>query len=77
MFEVISSNGVGRLDKVSTERGALELLYDLRGRGYKEVAVYKGGTGFHSTTQLERVVGSYLDNVAQRTPSLLKKKVLF
>ena len=82
MFEVISTDGVSRLDKVSTERDALELLYDLKKRGFREAAVYRGGNGFHSTTQTERVVAffgerSYLVNVAQKDPNLLKKKILF
>ena len=81
MFEVFSSNGVSRLDRVDSKNEALMLLTDLMKLGYREVGVYKVTGDFHSTTQIENVVmfagdGSYLDNVSKRDPKLLAKKVI-
>ena len=80
-YEVIYSDGVSAMKKFSNERKARAFFYDkIRQRGMKNAAIYKAGSGFHSTTQTEYVVafwgdGSYLDNVSKKDAELAKKKV--
>lgn len=80
-YEVIYSDGISAMKKFSNERKARAFFYDkIRQKGMKNAAIYKAGSGFHSTSQTEYVVafwgdGSYLDNVSKKDAELAKKKV--
>tara|TARA_R110000851_G_scaffold95164_3_gene206785 strand:+ start:1447 stop:1731 length:285 start_codon:yes stop_codon:yes gene_type:complete len=82
-YEVILSDGISQLRKFNHEKQAIDFMkknidsnQDLR-----EIAIYRKGTGFHSTAQTEFVIkfwgdGSYLDNVSKRNKQLATKKLI-
>lgn len=80
-YEVIWSDGMKGLKKFPNERKARAFFDDkIKQKGMRDVALYRAGSGFHSTTQTEYVIafwgdGSYLDNVSKRDKDLAKKKV--
>lgn len=80
-YEVIYSDGMRGLKKFPNERKARAFFDEkIKQKGMRDVALYKAGSGFHSTTQTEYVIafwgdGSYLDNVSKKDADLAKKKV--
>ena len=80
-YEVIYSDGIKGLKKFPNERKARAFFDEkIKQKGMRDVALYKAGSGFHSTTQTEYVIafwgdGSYLDNVSKKDADLAKKKV--
>jgi len=80
-YEVIYSDGMKGLKKFPNERKARAFFNDkIKQKGMRDVALYRAGSGFHSTTQTEYVIafwgdGSYLDNVSKKDADLAKKKV--
>ena len=80
-YEVIWSDGMKGLKKFPNERKARAFFDDkIKQKGMRDVALYRAGSGFHSTTQTEYVIafwgdGSYLDNVSKKDADLAKKKV--
>lgn len=80
-YEVIYSDGMRGLKKFPNERKARAFFDEkIKQKGMRDVALYKAGSGFHSTAQTEYVIafwgdGSYLDNVSKKDADLAKKKV--
>ena len=80
-YEVIWSDGMRGLKKFRNERQARQYFDDkIKQKGMRDVALYRAGSGFHSTTQTEYVIafwgdGTYLDNVSKRDADLAAKKV--
>lgn len=80
-YEVFYSDGMRAMKAFPNERKARAFFDDkIKQKGMREVALYKAGSGFHSTTQTERVIAfwgdsSYLDNVSKKDADLAKKKV--
>lgn len=80
-YEVIWSDGMKGLKKFPNERKARAFFDDkIKQKGMRDVALYRAGSGFHSTTQTEYVIafwgdGSYLDNVSKKDADLAAKKV--
>lgn len=80
-YEVIWSDGMKGLKKFPNERKARAFFDEkIKQKGMRDVALYRAGSGFHSTTQTEYVIafwgdGSYLDNVSKKDADLAKKKV--
>ena len=80
-YEVIWSDGMKGLKKFPNERKARAFFDEkIKQKGMRDVALYRAGSGFHSTTQTEYVIafwgdGSYLDNVSKKDKDLAKKKV--
>ena len=81
-YEVIFSDGISQIQKFRDERGAIDFMKKEieSNKKLRDIAVYKAGSGFHSTTQTEFVVkfwgnGSYLDNVSKKDKDLASKKL--
>jgi len=81
-YEVIFSDGISQIQKFRDEKGAIDFMKKEidSNKKLKDIAVYKAGSGFHSTTQTEFVVkfwgnGSYLDNVSKKDSKLAAKKL--
>ena len=80
-YEVFYSDGMRAMKAFPNERKARAFFYDkIKQKGMREVALYRAGSGFHSTTQTEHVIAfwgdsSYLDNVSKKDADLAKKKV--
>jgi hypothetical protein len=81
-YEVIFSDGISQIQKFRDEKGAISFMKKEieSNKKLRDIAVYKAGSGFHSTTQTEFVVkfwgnGSYLDNVSKRDKDLASKKL--
>ena len=79
-YEVFYSDGMRAMKAFPNERKARAFFYDkIKQKGMREVALYRAGSGFHSTTQTEHVIAfwgdsSYLDNVSKKDADLAKKK---
>ena len=80
-YEVFYSDGMRAMKAFPNERKARAFFYDkIKQKGMREVALYRAGSRFHSTTQTEHVIAfwgdsSYLDNVSKKDADLAKKKV--
>ena len=81
-YEVIFSDGISQIQKFRDEKGAISFMKKEieSNKKLRDIAVYKAGSGFHSTTQTEFVVkfwgnGSYLDNVSKKDKDLASKKL--
>jgi len=81
-YEVFYSDGINASRKFKTEGGAVVFMKDIikSNKKLQHAAVYKTGSGFHSTADISAVVafwgdGSYLDNVSKRDKNLASKKI--
>lgn len=80
-FEVHYSDGVRAAKKFKSEKDAMSFTKEKIASGKcKEIAIYKAGSGFHSTADTEAVIawwgdGSYLDNVSKKDSKLAAKKI--
>jgi hypothetical protein len=81
-FEVHYSDGVRAMKKFSDKNKAIAFMQDKieNNKNLKEIAVYKAGSNFHSTADVDAVVawwgdGSYLDNVSKKDSTLAGKKI--
>lgn len=81
-FEVHYSDGIRGMKKFKSERDARTFMSDTieNKKGLQEIAIYKAGSGFHSTADTKAVIsfwgeGSYLDNVSKKDSKLAAKKL--
>ena len=57
MYELFYSDGCVAKEKFRSKNKAIEGFYKKKNKkGMQRVALYKTGIGFHSTTQIERVI---------------------
>jgi len=81
-FEVIFSDGISQKKDFKSKSKAINFMRDKisTNKKLKYIAVYKGGSGFYSTSQTDRVIsfwgdGSYLDNLSKKDKDLASKKM--
>jgi hypothetical protein len=81
-FEVHYSDGIRAAKKFKSEKDARAFMSDAieNKKGLQEIAIYKAGSGFHSTADTKAVIsfwgeGSYLDNVSKKDSKLAAKKL--
>ena len=80
MYELIYSDGCLAIEKFNSKNRAIESFYKkISKKGMKRVALYRGGIGFHSATQFERVImffnDPYLIAKSQYNKQLKSKRV--
>ena len=80
-IEVFYSNGVNGFKKFNNKKKAFDFFNEkANSKDTRFVSMYNASSGFHSTTQIDRVIaffgeGSYLDNVSKRDCKLASKKI--
>lgn len=81
MYELFYSDGCVAKEKFSLKSKAIQAFYKKKKKEkMQRVALYKAGIGFHSTTQIERVVmfwnDKYLIAKSLKNKELEAKRVL-